>query len=303
MNIRVLKVSSGGIRLDSFLHSEIPQFSRKFFQRLCDTNRVSVNGTRAKSGTILQSDDLVEILGELTNVAAREAVGVQLPVLFEDDTVIAVSKPRGMPSITLRENDPTTVADCLAAMRPETRHASPDSRESGLLHRLDTWTSGLLLAAKNQKVWEILRGELFENHVQKYYRALVEGVFAKESCSVETGLEQSGRLIRVSSKAEAWSAKSTVTLESKLESGCSIVRVSIARAYRHQVRVHLASLGHPLVGDVDYGSTLLLNSFFPGEAGFLLHAEEIIFTHPVTKEAVTVSEKSELFERLRPHAS
>lgn len=237
--------------------------------------------------------------------------------LIEDQNIIVVSKLRGMHCVVHEHSDPITVADCLAALAPETISASPDKRESGLVNRIDRWTSGVLLAAKNREAWTMLREEMRADRIKKSYLAIVEGSLAKPKYTVDLPIflvkDKPKVKFQKLTSAEQRDAKKAVSLVQRLKvvtvgkKKFTIVRVSGGSMTRHQVRVHLRSLGHPIVGDEMYGASSklsdLLGSKRPksmqGEPeGFLLHAESIEFKHPKTGRTVRAKTDSPAIQYL-----
>ncbi len=290
-------------RFDLWLTEEIPGLSRSKARDLCKEGLVRVNGVPMRGGAPVFAGSLVEILGSIESPAARVMENaLPLSVVFEDEHLLVVNKPRGVSTVTLSPEDPTTLADMIATARAECRTASPDLREAGLIQRLDFWTGGLVTAAKNSDVWESLRLELFEGKFEKSYLALVEGKLKENLFSVYLALTPSsdGKKMLFSKPGDetALSAESEIEVVRELEGGFSIVRVRANRARRHQVRAHLAHIGHPLVGDSLYGARKSLTSFalklgLESDEGFLLHAETLTFSHPVTGSAVSLTSSPE----------
>lgn len=303
LEFKVSEVAHGQ-RLDVFLAELLPAGSRRRARELCEAGSVRRNGKSARAGEQLVEGDRVEVFQPAVPCRLRPelAGGTQLAILYEDEWLLVVEKPRGMPSIRLRPEDPVTLADLLVAVSPACETAGADMREGGLVHRLDTWTSGVLLAAKTRQAWETLRSELAAHRIAKSYRALVEGVLEPGSQLISRAIvaERNSPVVRIAEPEEAGSpAETRVTPERSL-GRFSLVRAETPSARRHQIRVHLASVGHPLVGDTLYGSQASLPDVFalltgepftdavPAGAGssdgFLLHAERICFRHPFSGE-------------------
>ena len=179
------------------------------------------------------------------------------------------------------------------------------------MQRLDTWTSGLLLVAKSPESWAALRALLFEGAIEKSYLALCERVPEWREREVDEPLAQTAdrktMFVTDDRDMKAMAAHTELELVGAVKGApfqCSIVRAEAHRARRHQVRVHLAEVGHPLVGDVTYGAWQRLEelSGLGGDAfeteGFLLHAETISFPHPRDGSRVVVKLESELLRQL-----
>jgi 23S rRNA pseudouridine1911/1915/1917 synthase len=185
------------------------------------------------------------------------------------------NKPSGIPSIALRHDETDTVANFLLAHFPEIAAASPRPLEAGIVHRLDTATSGVLLAARTVQAYRALREQFTEHTVEKQYLALVHGRLQKpgERRSFLRPSGVRGRRLRETTK-DGLEAH-TYFVPVIQFSHHTLIRVTILTGVRHQIRVHLAALGHPIVGDLLYGT--------PQETGRLcLHAELLAFSHPQT---------------------
>jgi RluA family pseudouridine synthase len=275
----VKRVASTEERLDLFLVREFGESSRSAWVKAVRAKGVLVNGRPAKPGSLIRPGDTIEIYKPPRKERARTDVEVTLQLVYHDEWIVVANKPRGMPSVTLdSESDPPTVADNLATLFPECLEASPDKREAGLVHRLDTGTAGLILAAKSEETWKKLRAHLMEHRIEKEYLALVSGVL-NEELDVSLYLSGEGKRVFVSrTERPGYSLiNERVIPFRKLESGETIVKVVAPFARRHQVRATLSALGYPLVGDTLYGGV-------SGEDGFKLLASRLKFIHPVTGE-------------------
>ena len=291
----------GGTRLDSFLATRSALLSKRAAKELCERKLVRVNGKAARSGTLLQPGDEIELDEVHTEVRARpERVdrSSMPPIIFENERYLVVEKPSGMDSVVQRGDDPLTLADYIAAYAPGCADASPDPREAGLLQRLDYHTSGLLLAAKDLESWNTLHQLLKSEHIEKQYLALCEGRGPERGIRIAYPLVAAadGKTMRVErdakeslSNVKLLSAETKLVTESTTERqgrSYSLLRASGTAMRRHQVRAHLAAAGYPLVGDSAYGSTSTLHTFELNREGFLLHAVSIRFTDPWTNKPV-----------------
>ena len=232
-----------------------------------------VDGRRAAKGLLLKAGQSVEV--EIREVATEVAAepDVALTVLFEDSAMVAVDKPAGVPSHPLKPGELGTLGNALLARFPECESASDDPREVGLVHRLDTDTSGVLLAARSADVWKTLRTAFTERRIDKTYLALASGPLA-DSGDIDLPLLQVGNRAKPNSAGrEALSSFRVL----RRKGSFSLVEVKILTGVMHQVRAHLAGIGAPLVGDTLYGGLedKLLGRFF-------LHASALGLSHPLT---------------------
>jgi 23S rRNA pseudouridine1911/1915/1917 synthase len=211
---------------------------------------------------------------------------LQIPVLYEDGDLIAVDKPAGMPSHALRADETDTVANFLLARFPEVAGIGTHTLEAGLVHRLDTETSGVLLAARNAAAHRALRRQFRDRRVEKEYLAVVEGDVAHAG-QIRTPIAHAAhnrRKMRIAT-AHTPGARPAETSYRPLEGfgDTTVLAVEIRSGVMHQIRVHLASVGHPVVGDPLYGHA-------GGRAAprHLLHASRLLVQHPVSGRGVEI---------------
>ncbi len=280
--------SSGGQRLDLFLAGEVPGCSRRSAQRAIATAAVRINGRLASKGQLVAAGDVVTLPDELYVPAVLQAnPHLVVPVLYEDSAVIALDKPAGMPSHALRGDETATVGNFLLARHPELVRVGKSDREPGIVHRLDTDTSGVLLVARTQEAYQALRRQFAAQRVKKEYLALVEGDVAAPG-EVHAPIAHSAhnrRKMRVCSRRSAHGRPARTWFRPLERFGNrTLLAVQIATGVMHQIRVHLASIGHPIVGDRLYGT-----SPEPTPARHLLHACRLAFVHPQMGGRVAVS--------------
>lgn len=294
------KVEKDYNRVDQFLCQAITGLTKNAARKLCEGKLVTVNTIIAKAGDRLKEGDSLEIKEQ--SKEAKEEVDIE--ILFEDKNLIVLNKKRGIPSVSLKSNTKFTVADFLSSYNPCFLVASPEPSEAGLVQRLDNYTSGVIIAAKDRKTWEFLRQQMKEEKITKTYLALVEGKISQQRQKIVAPLliEKDKKSVKVvnaiiDESKKIFSAESEVYLLDNFKE-YSIVRVLGKKMRRHQVRAHLASINHPLVGDSLYGAKTELKELFPEEVGFLLHAESISFKHPVDLKTNLIKCNSPLFHAL-----
>jgi 23S rRNA pseudouridine1911/1915/1917 synthase len=216
--------------------------------------------------------------------------------LLNDSELFAIAKPPGLHSVMQSQSDNLSVAALLLEAHPALEAAAPKVGDAGLVNRLDYDTSGILLGAWNRGTWERLSTLLKSGGITKSYHVILEGRLA----STQRISGWIGSPYRRGSKVRVYSSvppKSVRALPAASEvnpvcydqkSDCTLVLVDCAVARRHQVRAHCAALGHPLLGDVLYGSARQLKEPAPADEsrGFFLHAGSASFFHPITQERV-----------------
>ncbi len=245
-------------RLDRFLASRFPALSRADFARLIASGGVLVDGRCAPKGLLLR--DGQEIRLTLPEARARWIVEpdptLRLAVHFEDPHLVCVEKPPGIPCLPIRPDERGTVANGLVARYPEL-NAIGKPLEAGLVHRLDTGTSGLLVAARTPDAHERMRAAWRAGEVTKIYLAVVRGA-VREPGRIEAPIaahpKSARRMIVARDPADSEALATHTEYEPiRVVEGRTLLRVRLVEGRRHQIRVHLASIGHPVVGDAVYG--------------------------------------------------
>jgi 23S rRNA pseudouridine1911/1915/1917 synthase len=283
-----------GRRLDAFLATVGAAPSVAAARRSIEEGLVRVDGRREKKGARLRAGQLVEIMAASAPAAESQPT---LEILYEDAELVAVAKPAGVSSQSLRPGETGTMASALVARFPECALASIDPREGGLGHRLDRDTTGVLLAARTPESWRRLRDALAGGGCVKTYLAEVQGApFAPQpspfvrpgpqprSWIVEAPIGRTGRRgarVKVGGGRQPLEARTEVMeLEARAQS--TLVEARLARGRAHQVRAHLAHSGHPVVGDEIYGSE---NN---ARDRLRLHAFSIELAHPMSGRTLRI---------------
>ena len=271
-----------GKRLDLFI-GEALKMSRSKLKNLFEADAVRVNGFRGKKGQTVRSGDKVVCKRQNEDLTLIAQPGYPVAVLKSDDYYVFVDKPSGMPSHTLRPGETGTLANALIAQFPECAQASDDPREGGICHRLDTETSGILLAARSKEAWQAARNLFTERAIDKRYFALVNGPLADQGV-IELNLKhRPGPIDRMvpdsEGREDSRPARSSFRIIER-QAGQSWIEVKIETGVLHQVRAHLAAIGAPLMGDELYGGEK-----WPGSRRFFLHAHSLEFVHPFTGQS------------------
>jgi 23S rRNA pseudouridine1911/1915/1917 synthase len=268
-----------GARVDHFIAAAVPGLSVAAARRLLEGGAVRVDGRPAKKGARLVAGQTVELDDAQGVGAAPEArrvradPSVPIAVLLIDAAFVAVDKPAGIPSHPQAAGETGTAANGLAARFPECAAASPDPREGGLVHRLDTGTSGVLIAARSAAAWASLRAALSQTGCEKSYLAEVVGTPPEtgESNAPIGRVGRRGTRVRVDGGGRNPLPARTSWEVVERRAATTLVRVRLTKGRTHQVRAHLAAAGHPIVGDDLYGD---------GVGQLRLHAATVRFAHP-----------------------
>ena len=281
-----LTVGAGAVRLDTFLRGALPAMSRRLVRRLIAEGAVCVNGRPAAKGVRVAPGDRVT-LPDLPATITPEP-GLALAVLHEDDALVALDKPGGIPGHALDPRQRGTAAAFLLARYPEMADVG-DPLAPGLVHRLDSGTSGLLVAARTRAAHCALRAALRARAVEKRYLAWVAGdASALDGARVALPLAHDPRdrrrMVPAAAGMRAWPAETSVMVVSTGRAR-SLVEATIRTGVTHQVRVHLAARGHPVLGDVLYGGA---PAGLP-RGRHALHAAGLTLPHPTDGRPLSLS--------------
>lgn len=285
---RVLEVepTEAGLRLDAFLVARGICASATAARRFLTTTAVHVAGRTARKGQQLAAGDRVELPAATDAPAVVPEPELALTIIYEDASLLALDKPAGIPSHPLLPGERGTLAGALVARYPECAHASVDPREGGLAHRLDTGTSGVIVAGRTSEAYTGLRRALVAGGSKKCYLAEVVGVPAGGPGVIVVDVAI-GRLGRRGARVVLGGGRGALPARTEIfvrerRGGTTLVEARLAAGRAHQVRAHLAHIGSPIVGDTLYGAPLEERA--PG--GFRLHAWRLELRHPITGAAL-----------------
>jgi len=283
-------------RVDKVIGRRYPAAGRRALARMFRAGRVRIDGAVAKKGDLVSDGAEVQLdfePGADATVVAEDNPAVTC--IYEDDDLVALNKLAGMASHPLAQGELGTAANVIVARYPECAGASDDPREAGLVHRLDTFTSGVLVAARNAEAWRAARQLFSDKAVDKTYLALVAGK-VNEPGSCNEHLSRTGS--HVSVVVQGLAARTDWQVVENF-ADYTLVRCTTHHGRRHQVRVHLAHAGHPIAGDSQYGGPTLV-----GLKGQFLHGDSVKLPHPVSGEELLLQaplapEQEALLESLR----
>ncbi|MDP8264398.1 MAG: RluA family pseudouridine synthase [Candidatus Aceula lacicola] len=277
MDIHTLIVGEDRVneRLDIFLASSLPECpSRSFAKHLIDQDLVLVNQKIVKAHHKIQMGDTIEVKSELPGALRATPENIALDIFYEDEDIVVVNKPTGMVVHPAPGCHRGTLVNALL-YRYQQLSSADDALRPGIVHRLDKETSGLIVVAKNNKTHVRLARQFEKRIVKKQYVALVENLveFDEGMVDVPLGRHPQSREKRAVLGLNAKSAKTIYRVLKRFKS-TTLVDLTPKTGRTHQLRVHMAHLGHPVLGDDKYGKK---NSF----SRLALHARSIAFKHPV----------------------
>jgi 23S rRNA pseudouridine1911/1915/1917 synthase len=272
--VLVVNAEEDGVRLDQFVVRRMG-ISRGSVRRLLEQKLVLVEGRPEAKGRRLTQGQQVVVAAVARSERPVAQPEMALDVLVERDDLVVINKQAGIPCHPLVPGETDTVANAIAARFPECLEASPQAREGGLVHRLDWSTSGVLVAARTSEAYGRLRGAFSGGRTLKHYLALVEGEVAEAGrvrSEIRTVPGDRTRMEVVFPADAPRGSREAETFFEPLEQlgQRTLVHITCCTGHRHQVRLHLAHAGHPLVGDDHYGGLPL-----DGVEGAFLHAARL----------------------------
>lgn len=271
-----LTVKKAGQRLDKYVADQISALSRTRVKELIKDQKILVNQKTEKVSYKVEIDDQISVTVPAVKPLAIKAENIPLDIVYEDDDVIVVNKPQGMVVHPAAGHPDHTLVNALLYHTRDLA-ASPEGFRPGIVHRIDKDTSGLLMIAKNSKAHESLEDQLAHKTNKRLYLAIVHGNFAEEEGTIDAPI---GRNLHNRKKMGVVpKGKNAVTHFKVLEQfrGYSLIQCQLETGRTHQIRVHLAYIGHPVAGDPLYGPRKTLKG-----NGQFLHAAVLGFKHPQT---------------------
>ena len=276
-----------GKRLDHLVHERLPQHSRSRIQEWIKAGRVLVNGATARAAHAVKAGEAVEVEPAEAPPLRASAEDIPLTVLWEDEDVVAIDKPAGMVVHAGAGVHSGTLVNALLHRFGALSEVGGALRP-GIVHRLDRFTSGVLLVAKNDRAHQALAAQFAGRQVEKTYLALVHGRVARDEGRIERPIardpvRRTRMTARLPGGRAAWSEYRVL----RRLAGFTLLEVRIGTGRTHQIRVHLSSIGHPVAGDTLYGAPARAEGR-PPLGRYFLHAHRIRFRRPADGAEVSV---------------
>ncbi len=282
-NTVIISARESGERLDALLAHTLPQLTRSGAQKLIDAGLVTLLGAPLKKNyRTREGEEYCVILPEVAEVPLI-AQDIPLDIVFEDADVIVVNKPRGMVVHPAPGHPDGTLVNALLYHCGDTLSGIGGERRPGIVHRIDKDTSGLIIAAKNDAAHQALSAQLADRSLSRVYEAVVRGRMREESGTIDKpiGRHPTDRKRMAVTNQSSRPAQTDWRVLARYN-GYTHVECSLRTGRTHQIRVHMASVGHPLLGDFTYGAP----SPEKGLVGQCLHARRLKFVHPTTREHI-----------------
>jgi 23S rRNA pseudouridine1911/1915/1917 synthase len=274
-----LKADSAGVRLDLFIVQKLPELSRSFIQKLIEDGHITLNGKSARPGLKLKEGDEVAITIPPPEPSELLAEDIPLDIIYEDTDLLVVDKPAGMTTHPAPGNPLHTLVNAVLSHLPSLPESDNPARP-GIVHRLDKDTSGLILIAKTRGALANLSAQFKSREVKKAYVALVKGRVTPKSGIIDAPIGRDRAHRQKMAVTDSGRPARTAYTALRYFDGYTLVEARPETGRTHQIRVHFASVGHPIVGDAIYGakSELVGRQF--------LHAQKLSFKLPSTGKTV-----------------
>lgn len=285
-NYIIITAKESGERLDALLARSIDGLTRSAAQRLLDSGAVTLGDTALKKNyRAREGEEYAVILPELSDVPLV-AQDIPLDIVYEDDDVIVVNKPRGMVVHPAPGHPDGTLVNALMFHCGDSLSGIGGERRPGIVHRIDKDTSGLLIAAKNDFAHQALAAQLADRSLSRVYEAVVRGRMRKDEGTVDRpiGRHPTDRKRMAVTEKSSRPARTDWSVIARYN-GYTHIECRLHTGRTHQIRVHMASLGYPLLGDFTYGAP----SPEKGLEGQCLHARRLRFVHPRTLEHIELT--------------
>ena len=276
----IVNENDKGKRLDIYIAENFNELSRTMIKKLIESNNILVNDKSEKVSYKVQANDNISIDVPEAKETKLKAQEIPLDIIYEDNDIIVVNKPKGMVVHPANGNPDGTLVNAILAICKNSLSGIGGELRPGIVHRLDKDTSGLIIVAKNDKAHINMSEQIKERNVKKTYIALVRGNVPEEEATINMPI---GRSTKDRKKmAVIKNGKQAITHFKVLKrySKYTLLEIKIETGRTHQIRVHMAEIGYPVVGDAVYSNGK--NEF--GIEGQMLHAYKLEFMHPITNK-------------------
>ena len=270
-----------GTRLDKYLTEQIPDQSRSYIQKLLDDNFITVNGKSAKSNYKLRASDTITVEIPEAEELDIEPENIPLDIVYEDDDIIVINKPKGMVVHPAPGHTSGTLVNALMYHCKDSLSSINGVLRPGIVHRIDMDTTGLLVACKSEQAHRVLSDKFKVHDIHRVYTAIVYNQFATDEGTINKPIARHNTdRKKMAIDPNGRHAVTHYRVIERLKQNFSLVECELETGRTHQIRVHMASINHPLLGDEVYGPK---QKPFATQ-GQVLHAGVLGFDHPITGE-------------------
>lgn len=293
----IVEKEDEGNRIDSYLTRKKEDVSRVTIQRLISENKILVNGRSTKGSYKVQVNDIITVEEDNPKEISLKAQEIPIEIIYEDNDIIVVNKPKGMVVHPANGNPDGTLVNAIMAICKDSLSGIGGEIRPGIVHRLDKDTSGILIVAKNDKAHINLSEQIKDHKVQKTYIALVRGIVKENEATINMPIGRSPKDRK--KMAVVKNGREAIThfkvIERFPKNNCTLLEIKIETGRTHQIRVHLSQIGYPIIGDSTYSNGK--NEW--QISGQCLHAKSLKFKHPITNEEMFLEAKiPEYFQKL-----
>lgn len=286
-------VNEAGKRLDAYVSSQNEEITRTSAQKLIEQGNILVNGKKQKVSYKVLVGDVITIEEVQAQPIELKAQEIPIEVIYEDNDIIVVNKPKGMVVHPANGNPDGTLVNAIMAICKDSLSGIGGEIRPGIVHRLDKDTSGLIIVAKNNKAHVNMSEQIKNHEVKKTYIALVRGIIKENEATIDMPIGRSNSDRKKMAVTKNGRNAITHIKVLKRYEKYTLLEVNIETGRTHQIRVHLSHIGYPIIGDYTYSNGK--NEF--GVVGQCLHAKKLEFRHPITgKDMILEAPLPEYFE-------
>ena len=284
MNIKVNEENVGK-RIDSFIPMVQEDISRSMVQKLIEQKNIKVNGKETKHSYKLKLNDEIEIFVPEAKKINLKAQDIPLNVIYEDNDIIVINKPKGMVVHPANGNPDGTLVNAVMNKCKDSLSGIGGEIRPGIVHRLDKDTSGAIIVAKNDKAHIALSEQLKNHEVKKTYLALVRGIIKENEATINMPIARSKKdRKKMDVDKDGKEAITHFKVLGRYKNKYTLLQINLETGRTHQIRVHLSHIGYPIIGDEVYSNGK--NEW--NVSGQCLHAWKLEFIHPITGKKISL---------------
>ena len=292
----IINEEQQGKRIDGVISAYTTELSRNTVQRLIEEEQIKVNGNKIKPSYKTNLNDEVDINIPKAKEINLKPQNIPLEILYEDNDIIVINKPKGMVVHPANGNPDGTLVNAIMAKCKDSLSGIGGEIRPGIVHRLDKNTSGVIIVAKNDKAHIKLSEDLKNHKIKKTYIALVRGIIKENEATINMPIDRSKQDRK--KMAVDKNGKEAIThfkVLKRYNEKYTLLEINIETGRTHQIRVHLSHIGYPIIGDDTYSNGK--NEW--GVIGQCLHAKSLKFEHPITgKEMLIEADLPEYFQKI-----
>ena len=295
MNIKINEENVGK-RIDSFIPIVQKDISRSMVQKLIEQNNIKVNGKETKHSYKLKLNDEIEITIPEAKEINLKAQDIPLNVIYEDNDIIVINKPKGMVVHPANGNPDGTLVNAVMNLCKDSLSGIGGEIRPGIVHRLDKDTSGAIIVAKNDKAHIALSEQLKNHEIKKTYLALVRGIIKENEATINMPIARSKKdRKKMDVDKDGKEAITHFKVLARYKNKYTLLQINLETGRTHQIRVHLSHIGYPIIGDEVYSNGK--NEW--NVSGQCLHAWKLEFKHPITGKKISLeAEIPEYFKNI-----